>query len=409
MGGRAFASGPDALSTPRMPPKVYYAVRDRCQEKLRQLFVVAATPIEGPGKSSFGDVDLFVALAQSDKYPLLTHSFRDTSTMEVVCRLLGAVKHKGNNEHMANFAIPWPEDCLHYGQEDAKCDGQNGQPPAESKPLYIQVDIHIFNGPGPLQWDLFANAHGDLWSILREIIRPFHFSVNLTGLYILIPEIDSRYKKRKTNILLSNDPATILNFLSLEFQDGQWEEPFASTKEMFEYAATCRFFGVESHLRESETGISTSKQKFKQNRPVFREFIEDFIPACCASGRFMTNPPTHEEVREQIFASFPGVQYAYEETVTNWRSNPLFNEIWNHVIKTAAPEIFTLSESKRRCCRSALEKIIVKNDTSFEGITAPPNLRREDGFLDEENVGIWVQNNWQDVLKVALRCSEINK
>lgn len=58
MGGLAFASGPDPIVTPRMKPHVYRAVRDQCQEKLRDLFVVVAAPIEGPAKSSFGDSKL---------------------------------------------------------------------------------------------------------------------------------------------------------------------------------------------------------------------------------------------------------------------------------------------------------------------------------------------------------------
>lgn len=68
MGGLAFAKGPDALYTPRMPREVYEYVRDNCHAILRELFAVVTTPIEGPGKSDFGDIDIFVTLRKEEYF-----------------------------------------------------------------------------------------------------------------------------------------------------------------------------------------------------------------------------------------------------------------------------------------------------------------------------------------------------
>lgn len=68
MGGQAFSKGLNALYTPRMPPAVYRYVRDRCHALLRTLFVVVATPIEGPGKSDYGDIDIFVTMRKQEYF-----------------------------------------------------------------------------------------------------------------------------------------------------------------------------------------------------------------------------------------------------------------------------------------------------------------------------------------------------
>lgn len=68
MGGLAFSKGPDPLYTPRMPRDVYQYVREHCHALLRELFVVVATPIDGPGKSDFGDIDIFVATKREDYF-----------------------------------------------------------------------------------------------------------------------------------------------------------------------------------------------------------------------------------------------------------------------------------------------------------------------------------------------------
>ncbi|KAI1749934.1 hypothetical protein F4782DRAFT_286682 [Xylaria castorea] len=430
MGGLAFASGPDPVFTPRMQPDVYRAVRDRCQEKLRELFVVVATPIEGPAKTSFGDIDLFVAWERKDVFPPLKPALfspSPESPKEAIYRVLGAIKCKSENKNTATIAIPWPED-LPYTGDEAKFNGPENEKkdeksPAKLKPLCIQVDIHVCPTLDYLQWMLFKHAHGDLWNLLGATIRPFGLTIDEVGLYVRIPEIEE-IDKKKAKVLLSTDPAEILQFLCLKFNDKQWEEPFASDEDVFEYAATCSLFWAK--VKETETSadnenastlqsggdeksgaIGADKRKLKANdrrrmayRPLFRKWVEEYLPACRASGRFTTTPPTREEVRQQTFEYFPGARSIYDARAAEWRVQHQHQTLWNGVIKPAVPEDLD-DVSRRSCCTAALKKIIIHGDASFGDIVAPPTLRREDGLFDEDAVRAWVEDNWRAVLDVA--------
>lgn len=52
MGGNAFADA----STPRMPPAVYFDVKERLHKILLQHFERVCTPIGAAGKEDYGDV-----------------------------------------------------------------------------------------------------------------------------------------------------------------------------------------------------------------------------------------------------------------------------------------------------------------------------------------------------------------
>ncbi|KAI0866660.1 hypothetical protein F4860DRAFT_458048 [Xylaria cubensis] len=427
MGGLAFASGPNPVFTPRMHPYVYRAVRDRCQEKLRKLFVVVATPIEGPAKTSFGDIDLFVAWERKIVFPPLkptSFSPSHESPKEAICRVLGAIKSKSENKNTATLAIPWPEDLPYTGNEAKTNEIEKSL--TKLKPPCIQVDVHVCDTLDYLQWMLFKHAHGDLWNLLGATIRPFGLTIDEVGLYVRIPEIEE-IDKKKAKVLLSTDPAEILQFLGLKFDDKQWEEPFASDEDVFEYAATCRLFWAK--VKESETSaadnenenantlgddktsreIGADKRKLKANdrrrmayRPLFRKWVEEYLPACRASARFTSHPPpTREEVRQQAFAYFPGTQSMYDARASEWRIDHQTRTLWNSVIKPAIPEDLD-DVYKRSLCAAALKKIIIQGDTTFGGIVAPPTtLRREDGLFDEDAVRVWVRDNWRDVMDVA--------
>ncbi|KAI1740854.1 hypothetical protein F4680DRAFT_87496 [Xylaria scruposa] len=434
MGGLAFASGPDAVFTPRMQPDVYRAVRDRCQEKLRSLFVVVATPIEGPAKTSFGDIDLFVAWERKDVFPPLKptpSSPSHESPKEAICKILGAIRSKSENKNAATIAIPWPED-FPYADNDAKANQTeieklDEKSAAKLKPLCIQVDVHVCPTLDYLQWMLFKHAHGDLWNLLGATIRPFGLTIDEVGLHVRIPEIEE-IDKKKARVLLSTDPAEILQFLGLRSDDKQWEEPFASDEDVFEYAATCRLFWAK--VKEGETtsadddnnasntlknsggdetsraAIGADKRKLKANdrrrmayRPLFRKWVEEYLPACRSSARFAHTPPTRDEVRRQAFEYFPGTRSIYDARAAEWRVDHQTRTLWNSVIKPSLPD--DLDVYKRSCCAAALKKIILQGDATFGDIVAPSELRREDGLFDEDAVRVWVRDNWQHVLDVA--------
>lgn len=349
------------------------------------------------------------------------------SPRDAICRVLGAVRHQSSNKHVATIAIPWPED-LSYGDAEpkTKCscsetsigeqeDVEDQESADDLRPRFIQVDVHICEKLENLQWMLFKHAHGDLWNLLGATIRRFGLTIDEVGLYVRIPEIEKRDKK-KAKVLLSQEPGEILHFLGLKFDGKQWEEPFASEEDVFEYAATCNLFWVMPQDTEAEGGgedmtEAVLARKLKSNdrrrmnyRPVFRKWLEEFIPACRAAGRFTSTPLTRDEVRQHVFEYFPGVHLIYDAVVTEWRIKRQREELWKDVIKPAVPD--DMGYDRRGCCVSALKKIIMDGNDSFDGILAPPTLKDKDGIFDEDAVRVWVEENWQRVMDTAWRINQ---
>ncbi|KAI0469546.1 hypothetical protein F4859DRAFT_134993 [Xylaria cf. heliscus] len=429
MGGLAFASGPGRVFTPRMQPAIYRAVRDRCQAKLRELFVVVATPIEGPAKTSFGDIDFFVAWERKNVFPSLqpasSSSPPDESPKEAIYRVLGAISHRSGNKSVATIAIPWPEDFPYSNNEagvnspESEKNDDEKSPTTELQPLGIQVDIHICPTLEHMQWMLFKHAHSDLWNILGTMLRPLGLTIDEVGLYVRIPEIEALDKK-KAKVLLSTDPAEILRFLGLRFDGGQWEEPFASDEAMFDYAATCRLFwvktddddgggggdgadhhdgsgagagtgtgvfetGAEGEELSTATATAAAKRKLKANdrrrmasRPLFRNWIETYLPALrrrrhhhhhssIPTSLPLPPPPTRPSVLTEAFTFFPGTSTLYFSQATTFHLERQRSTLWNRVIKPSVPVPPEIDERKRGCCTAALKKIIVQGDVSSFG------------------------------------------
>jgi hypothetical protein len=391
---------------------MYRVVRDQCQEKLRQHFVVVAVPIEGPAKQSFGDIDIFVAWDRREIFPSSAPKTpineSQQSGIQTIYQALGSVRFKQHQTDSASMAIPWPESFPL--PEKANQGGHAAQK------YYIQVDAHIYHSLEELQWMLFKNAHSDLWSLLGSIVRPYGLTADDTGFHIRIPEIEELNKK-EARVLLSKDPVEVLKFLGLKFDDQKWEEPFECEEDIFEYVATCPLFYVKNEAKDDDTvggvenELEDDKKKLKANdrrrmayRPIFKKWVEEFLPACRTSGRFMastTTPPTRDDIRQQAFEHFLGSQSIYESRLLEWRIKRQHETLWKAVIKTAIPT--DINVVQRSFCAGALKKIILQGDTSFDGIEAPPSLKDDRGAFDEEAVRAWVVGNWQKVSTVAWR------
>ena len=224
MGGHAFSGGPKPLVTPRMSRDIYRQVKDHCHSILRSVFLYVASPIEGPGKEDYGDIDILVALEKRLIFPKAPGDQADRPVRDVLSEIqtvLGAtaiILEPGGTS--ANLALPWPADVP----------GSHFERPAR-EPWYIQVDIRLCKDIEDVQWRLFNQAHGDIWNLLGSTIRPFGLTVDDQALWLRIPEIEELDRKR-AKVLLARDPAEILRFLGLEI-DGFWEEPFSSIQDLF--------------------------------------------------------------------------------------------------------------------------------------------------------------------------------
>ncbi|KAI1434459.1 hypothetical protein GGR50DRAFT_695107 [Xylaria sp. CBS 124048] len=417
MGGLAFSSGPGAVATPRMKPEVYVAMRDRCMEKLRDLFELVASPLEGPAKTTFGDVDLFVALERKDISPPSGNDSADNASRplkQAISDVLGAMKWKSEHVSEMTAAVPWPED---FAFEDNAL--QDRSPVNGTRPQGVQVDVHICETVDHLQWMLFKYAHGDIWNILGSVIRPIGLTIDDMGLYIRIPEIEP-FNKKQAKILLSKDPGEVLRFLDLD--NTQWEVPFESQEAIFEYATTCRFFWLSSHTpsehfadapttggtaatggegEESGRKPTSHDRRRVATRPLFRKWLEEYLPSLRAAGHFTQTPrPTRDTVRQLAFDFFPGTQKAYEERLKLWRISRQRDTLYRDVIKAAVPTDYDVH--RRSCCAAALKKIVLHDDRSFgEKFVLPAYLKDADGLFDENALRLWIGSHWEAVAELA--------
>ncbi|KAK7931244.1 hypothetical protein PG985_001956 [Apiospora marii] len=414
MGGQVFAGGPNPLYTPRMPPVIYEFVKKACHEKLQQIFEQVATPIEGPEKADFGDIDFLVhgRRRQNDnsEEPQSTTSTSTTTTPQewhdVVQSALGAQRRFSQQPHAGSFAIPWPT-----GICTGLYEAQDVWSPKD-KPRYIQVDVHVCDTPQTFRWSVFKQDHGDLWNLLGSTIRPYGLTVDHEALHVRIAEIE-RLDKKKAKVRLSSDPDAVLQFLGLDRQ--RWRQGFASMQDTYEYAATCRFFWVKPESEggddmkdkdgyddEDRIGGEFTKKKLKSNdrqrmdkRPMFSRWINHFIPSCCAQLRFTERRIDREGTLEEALTQF-GVRETYDARILEFRKKRQAETMWKNVIKATIPTD-GIDPMFRGCAANGLKKIILHGDESYGVVPSEPLKDETTGLFDEEAVRRFTKAHWKEV------------
>ncbi|KAK4128295.1 hypothetical protein N657DRAFT_660018 [Parathielavia appendiculata] len=421
MGGSAFSSLPDPPYTPRMSRSVYQHVVPACHAALRELFVCVATPIEGPEKKDHGDIDILVALERRVVFPkAMDHPVQSPphELMGAVQRVLhakDAIIHPTGSS--ANLAIPWPSNMnpVFAMHDEASMMEDSATNHEEPRDKYIQVDVRICPDVDQLCWILFKHAHGDIWNLLGSTIRPFGLTLDEEALWLRIPEIE-QFDRKKAKVCLSREPVEILHFLGMKVE-GFWAEPFESVDALFDYATTCRLFYVratpddDADADAAEAGViggEEGRKKLRSNdrrrmkgRPVYRRWIDEFIPGLRAQGIFVRKGPgtSVEEVRcmvrDEAFARF-FVELEYKQRLREWQLKKNREHI-KSVIKEQVP--IDIESQRRACLISAMRKIVMEDDSSFG--TVPPGLKDRDGFYNTEAVCSFVQGNLDRVGDIA--------
>ncbi|PQE17065.1 hypothetical protein CJF30_00003782 [Rutstroemia sp. NJR-2017a BBW] len=401
MGGQAFAAH---FPTPRMSLAIYKHVLTQTQTILRTYYTNVSSAIEGPGKTTYGDVDVLVA-------GLLPHAFPPgISVAEKLKQALHAkacIQDKGNPT--INFAVPWPreyEEAQIDGLESkAQIDTEDGlesktQIPdngTEEENKYVQVDVHI--------------SHGDLWNILGTTIRPYGLTVNNHGLYIRIPEIEM-VERKKSMVFLTDDPVRVLDFLGLD--EEKWWRRFGSQEEMFEYAGTCRMVWVKEEVdvvegegeEKGEKGEEKEKKKLKHNdrrrlaqRPIFKAWFEDFVPRCLKEGKYDIPRTTREQILTDAFEKF-GIQEEYNTKLKEWSYTRHIDELTRDAIKNTIP-VDGVDGQLRAAAIRILKGVILEGE-KFEGKIPDAAEKDESGFYDLEVVKRFVGENWEEAGRVGM-------
>ncbi|PVH78704.1 hypothetical protein DL98DRAFT_516524 [Cadophora sp. DSE1049] len=442
MGGSAFTN----LHTPRMPPQIYNLILTQTLLKVQKHFTHVSSPISAPGKLDYGDIDILCFGPLTPAYnPSVTPKAKVTETF---ARELGAKDWiVGKSGQGMNLAIPWLEDidahdslsnACHYEVEEVIEKDMKGQDENAVGDRFIQLDIHILPTLRSYSWELFHTAHGDLWNILGSTIRRFGLTVNNLGLFLRIPEIELLDRK-KSMVFLTDEPNTILEFLGLDAE--RWWRSFASQDEMFAYAAGCRMFWVKEKLEvgegegdvvgeipaelsaeahqngevngtvhEGQEGGTAGKKKLKHNdrqrlekRPIFRSWIEDFVPTCRAQGLYLTVQTSREQIRDEAFENF-GVKDEYEARLKEWKLERHKDELWRGVIKGSVT-IEGVDPQFRAASVKYLKGVIMEGGV-WAGKTVKASERDDEGKWDFEKVRIFVVENWEEAGRLGMAAQQ---
>ncbi|PWI69534.1 hypothetical protein PCL_01181 [Purpureocillium lilacinum] len=393
MGGSAFNSGDRPLHTPRMPKSVYEDVKSRCMAILRQTYICVASPIDGPGKTDFGDIDILLAWLKDGRA-------NTREGLHDVGKALGASRIIVSDACASNLALPWPESLA-------------GEPADGQPDRYIQVDVRICRSLEEMQWMLFKHAHGDIWNILGSTIRPYGLTVDDGALWLRVPEIENTNRSR-AKVLLTSEPAKVLTFLGLPIDD-YWDRPFDSLDAMFEYVAQCRMMHVpppdpasakddveqQDPASEDAAAAAEDRKKLKANdrrrmkgRPAFRAWVDDFVPACRRAGRFTERQTTRERVTEEALWLFHA-RAEFDARRDDFLRERQRETIWNALIKGAVPEpdratATSVQVTYRACLVKALKRIILEGDESY-GVGCEGGFRDERGFWRLEAVTDFIE------------------
>jgi hypothetical protein len=412
MGGQAFSSSNPQLPTPRMPPEVYAKVLAQTHAVLRKHYSHVESPAEAPGKETYGDVDTLVYGPLDPMWDVSEIGWAVVA--ENLARVLNAKKftrQRGNP--IVNFAIPWP-------QKDAD--------DVKKEDKYVQLDVHTSLSLISFKWELFHTAHGDLWNILGSTIRPFGLTVNDQGMHLRIPEVEL-YDRKRSMVFLTADPSQVLRFLGLD--EERWRRQFRSKEEMFEYATGCSMFWVAKEVDKSEfdgdaagetesavtqdiggqEGGEKEKKKLKHNdrqriskRPIFKAWIEEFIPRCRERGVFGNARASRDQIRQEAFTVF-SVKEEYETRLKAWKLMKHQDDLWRVVIKGCVP-MENVDHAFRAAAIRTLKATIMEG-LEFDGMIPQAAAKDQDGFYDPEEVRQFVLENWQRAGRIGLARQEV--
>ena len=281
MGGKAFTHLEPPLSTPRLPPHVYWPLREALVTLVAKYYKHASSPLEAPEKDSYGDIDILTSEPLGD--------------LETLPDDLGKALHakatiNAPGRGSRSYAVPYP--------------GSDSE--------FVQVDVHVCHS-ATYTWELFTHSHGDLWNLLGTSIRPFGLTANDVGLHLRIAEIEELNRK-KSLLFLTADPSSVLQFLGLSV-DRYWQ-PFETSEQMFCYATGMRFFRRDTYIRET---LKANDRKRMTQRPMYRKFVDEWLPAQPDVGKAEEwSPVLRKGVLEEALDVYKKGK-EYEERLEAWK------------------------------------------------------------------------------------------
>ena len=333
MGGNAFSNRDPPLIAPRLTPRLF---RHLCELYISQLFQIyerVVSPTPAPDKATHGDIDILVAgpkpwgmaeiisgikprpaqhLSNPSQRPSNNHFQHLPKRTQAAAILLHAVDVISNGpDQPANFAAPHPE----------------------APSAVVQVDVRVCATDAALDRLLLLETHGDFWLIAGRALKHIGLGINDKGLWLRDAGIE-REAWAAARFPLTDDPGAVLDFLGLDAETFWRPDGFASREAMFAFLGGMRFFSVAAFEDENgETQPNGKERKRREQRPLYRQFCEDWIPqhaAALAAGETPARAEiSRDEARETALAWF-GRGAEWEQWRTAW-----WEEFWRSLIQAA--------------------------------------------------------------------------
>ena len=301
MGGNAFANCKPPLDTPRLPPHIYFQLRDHYIDILRKFYRYADTPVEGPEKADYGDIDVIVA-EPLETSPMLNGTMDGTvDSLPTEALLLATAQEPPHALH----TLLKPACTLHQLNSPTT---SFAIPHPHLEDFYIQLDVHVCTSRRQGLWMLFKNAHGDIWNLFGTSLRPFGLTATEDGLYVRGPVIEP-FDRKRSRIFLTDSPAEVMALMGYssenEFwgggedlvascpiaitapgRDEQWLREqaeaskcrqFPSLHDMFAFVARGRFF--RKRFYPGRDSLKANDRRRMAMRPAFRRFVDEYVPS----------------------------------------------------------------------------------------------------------------------------------
>ncbi|KAK5216844.1 hypothetical protein LTR72_010214 [Exophiala xenobiotica] len=399
MGGSVFKQS--GLDTPRMPEHIYTYTCKRVENLLRKHFVCFGHATEAPAKENYGDVDIFVALPVDEGL----WSGDETQNGALLSFLLGGKEWKHTQGSTAyHLALKWPE------EEDLQKENKTkAAKPKENKTAltainanvmdknkYIQVDIQICPTIASFDWHIFFQAHGDLWSMLGGVIRPYGLTCNNTGLHIRIGEVEKQ-NKAQARVLMTDHPDLVLKYLGLDAD--AYGKPFKTRDALMAYVASCRF-----HDPMREISMRGKNEERVEKRKMYGAWSKEYLPAHKGDtpGRSvgMSRQDVIEDARKFFGDEFgKRLDEQKKKAVRNIEEDKLWAFIRGFPA-AGADKTYTMKGMKREI-KGSIEEVPERHRTGIEGV----RQAFKDGRFEE--VKRWAEECWKSVMERQKRVDEI--
>jgi hypothetical protein len=293
MGGNVFTD----LTVPRLPHEVYHLIRKQCHEALKPFYTDVLSPPEAPDKQDHGDVDFLVARPSVSAMPAAE-----------IAKAFGAAKYKHTtNSKTTHFALRIP-------------DRDNE---------FAQVDVHVCPDDY-FEWETFLQSYGDLMQIVGILNRPIGLTANDKGLYLRIPEIEPKNRK-KAMVFLTSNPREMMQFLRLGVE--KYYSGFATNEEIFHWCLSGELYSAPKVKEET-----TNDRNRLRKRDMFTTCIRGWFP----KHQDALFPPTRriwtrEKVLQEALTTFAAARPVYDAAMAEHKQ-----EEWESGIlaamRTVGPE-----------------------------------------------------------------------